>query len=129
MNQKKTINHFFVYVLLVFFIAIFLVPAYMVVITSLKSPAQIDLATAWELPKPWNFQSFVIAWEAFAPFLLNSVYLVVPATLLSSLLGSLNGYVLSKWKFKGSNILFQLMLFGMFIPYQSILIPLFQFLN
>ena len=107
MNQKKTINHFFVYVLLVFFIAIFLVPAYMVVITSLKSPAQIDLA----------------------PFLLNSVYLVVPATLLSSLLGSLNGYVLSKWKFKGSKILFQLMLFGMFIPYQSILIPLFQFLN
>jgi glucose/mannose transport system permease protein len=129
MSRKKTINRLFTYILLFFFMAIFLVPAYMVIVTSLKSPAQIDLATAWELPNPWNFQSFETAWEAFAPFLLNSVSLVVPATLLSSLLGSLNGYVLSKWKFKGSNILFQLMLFGMFIPYQSILIPLFQFLN
>ncbi len=129
MSRKKIVNRFLTYLLLLFFMAIFLVPAYMVVITSFKTPAQIDLATAWELPNPWNFQSFVTAWDAFAPFLLNSINLVLPATLLSSLLGSLNGYVLSKWKFKGSNVLFQLMLFGMFIPYQSILIPLFQFLN
>ena len=129
MNNNRFTNRFFTYTLLIFFMAIFLIPAYMVIITSLKSPAQISLATAWDLPNPWNFESFEVAWKAFAPFLLNSVYLVIPATLLSSLLGSLNGYVLSKWKFKGSNILFQLMLFGMFIPYQSILIPLFQFLH
>jgi glucose/mannose transport system permease protein len=54
---------------------------------------------------------------------------VVPATALSALLGSLNGYVLSKWKFRGANLIFALLLFGMFIPYQSILIPLFQFLS
>lgn len=129
MSTNKVINRALTYLLLVFFMTIFLVPAYMVVITSLKEPAQIDLATAWELPSPWNFQSFITAWEAFSPSLLNSVFLVVPATLLSSILGSLNGYVLSKWTFRGSKILFQLMLFGMFIPYQSILIPLFQFLN
>jgi glucose/mannose transport system permease protein len=60
---------------------------------------------------------------------MNSVYLALPATILSSGLGSLNGYVLAKWKFKGSDILFPLLLFGMFIPYQSILIPLVQVLQ
>jgi glucose/mannose transport system permease protein len=58
--------------------------------------------------------------------LLNSFYLAIPATIISSMLGSLNGYVLSKWKFRGADIVFPLMLFGMFIPYQSILIPLTQ---
>src|SRR3979411_301424 len=54
----------------------------------------------------------------------TSFELVIPATILSSLLGSLNGYVLSKWRFKGSNLVFALLLFGMFIPYQVVLIPL-----
>lgn len=52
--------------------------------------------------------------------------MVIPATLISALLGSLNGYVLSKWKFKGSEAIFTILLFGMFIPFQSILIPLIQ---
>jgi glucose/mannose transport system permease protein len=129
MMNKNLLNRTLIYVVLVFFVLLFLLPAYMVVITSLKSPDQITLAQAWDLPSPWHFQSFVEAWEKFKPNILNSVRLVIPSTLISSLLGSLNGYVLSKWKFRGSNILFQLMLFGMFIPYQSILIPLFQFLN
>lgn len=129
MIAKKRFNRFIIYFLLVIFVLIFLLPAYMVIVTSLKSPDQIELTRVWELPNPWYFQSFVEAWEQFAPNLKNSASLVVPATLLSAILGSLNGYVLSKWKFKGSNVLFQLMLFGMFIPYQSILIPLFQFLD
>jgi glucose/mannose transport system permease protein len=118
-----------IYAVLLLFVAIFLVPLYMAFITSFKSPLQIDLATAWKLPNPWFLESYVEAWEEFAPNLKNSFLLVIPATLISSLMGSLNGYVLSKWKFRGSNILFQLMLFGMFIPYQSIMIPLFRFLN
>jgi glucose/mannose transport system permease protein len=127
--SKKSINNTLIYIILFFFSLIFLVPAYMVVITSLKSPDQILLNTAWNVPKPWYFYSFVEAWEAFRPNLINSVSLVIPATIVSAILGSLNGYVLSKWKFRGANVLFQLMLFGMFIPYQSILIPLFQFLD
>jgi len=129
MIKRKHWNRTLIYFVLVFFVLLFLLPAYMVVITSLKSPDQINLASVWKLPDPWYFQSFVDAWEKFKPNIQNSVNLVIPSTLISSLLGSLNGYVLAKWKFKGSNILFQLMLFGMFIPYQSILIPLFQFLN
>ncbi len=55
--------------------------------------------------------------------------MVIPAAVISSILGSINGYVLAKWKFKGADIIFPLILFGMFIPYQSILIPLVEFMN
>lgn len=79
-------------------------------------------------PPPY-WESFRTAWEAFRPKFQNSVVLAVSATLLSALVGSLNGYVLAKWPFRGSGLLFALILFGMFIPYQSILIPLFQFMK
>jgi glucose/mannose transport system permease protein len=59
----------------------------------------------------------------------NSLIMVIPATIISSFFGALNGYVFSKWKFRGSDIFFTLMLFGFFIPYQSILIPLVRFLQ
>jgi glucose/mannose transport system permease protein len=129
MIRKTPLNRFLIYGSLVFLALVFLMPAYMVIVTSLKSPDQISMDTAWSLPVTWFWQSFADAWEAFAPNLINSLSLVVPSTLISSVLGSLNGYVLSKWKFRGANVIFPLMLFGMFIPYQSILIPLFQFLN
>jgi glucose/mannose transport system permease protein len=60
---------------------------------------------------------------------MNSLKLAIPATIFSALLGSLNGYVFSKWKFRGSDVLFTLILFGMFIPYQSVLIPMVQTLQ
>ena len=107
----------------------FLVPLYVVVITSLKAPGDINLATTWQLPPVWHWESYATAWNAFAPKLRNSVVLAVAATAGSALLGSLNGYVLSKWRFPGANVVFPLMLFGMFIPYQAILIPLFEFLR
>ncbi len=118
-----------IYTVLVLAAAFFLMPIFMVVITAFKNPADINLETVWSLPNPIDLQGFAEAVNAFLPNLRNSFILVVPATILSALMGSMNGYVLSKWKFRGANIIFPLMLFGMFIPYQSILIPLFQFLN
>jgi glucose/mannose transport system permease protein len=117
------------YVLLVAGVVAFLVPIYMVVVTALKQPADINLGTAWELPRVWNWASFAQAWKALFPKLRNSFTLTIVASLVSAMLGSLNGYVLSKWSFKGSKLMFSLMLFGMFIPYQSILIPLFSFVK
>src|ERR1043165_2203486 len=67
--------------------------------------------------------------KEFGPRIWNSITLVTNSTLLSAVLGSLNGYVLSKWRVFGERILFPLILFGMFIPYQAILIPLFEFLR
>jgi glucose/mannose transport system permease protein len=118
-----------VYLLLGLATAFFLLPVYLVVITALKEPGAIRLATTWSLPERWHWQSFAVAWDAFAPRLRNSFILAVAATAGSALLGSLNGYILSKWRFRGADLIFPLMLFGMFIPYQSILIPLFQFLR
>jgi glucose/mannose transport system permease protein len=107
----------------------YLVPVYLVLVTALKEPAAIQLANTWELPEVWNWGSFVTAWDSFAPKLANSMILAVTATIGSAILGSMNGYILSKWRFPGANVVFPLILFGMFIPYQSILIPLFQFLR
>lgn len=118
-----------IYAVLSVFVLFYLVPVYMAVVTSLKAPAEINLATAWALPSVLHFESYATAFTEFAPKLRNSFVLAVTATLLSTLLGSLNGYVLSKWRFPGADTLFTLMLFGMFIPYQSVLIPLFQFLR
>jgi glucose/mannose transport system permease protein len=117
------------YVLLVAGMAVFLVPVYMVIVTALKQPAAINLETSWQLPTTWNWGSFAQAWVAFLPKLKNSFVLTVSAALISAIMGSLNGYVLSKWAFRGSKLIFSLMLFGMFIPYQSIIIPLFSFIK
>jgi glucose/mannose transport system permease protein len=118
-----------VYALLVLAALFFLLPVYLVILTALKEPAKITLDTVWRWPDPVYWESFRIAWEAFRPKFQNSLVLATSATLLSALVGALNGYVLAKWPFRGSNLLFALMLFGMFIPYQSVLIPLFQFVK
>lgn len=107
----------------------YLMPAYLTVITALKVPGDITLPRSWELPPTANWGSFAEAFELLRPNIVNSVILTVCATLFSTVLGSLNGYVFSKWKFPGSELVFTLFLFGMFIPYQVILIPLFQTLR
>ncbi|MFS8525278.1 MAG: carbohydrate ABC transporter permease, partial [Limnochordales bacterium] len=89
----------------------------------------IRLDTAWEFPRSLHWDSYRTAWQQFSPQLRNSFVLAITATVLSTVMGSMNGYVFSKWRFRGSEIIFPLVLFGMFIPYQSILIPLFQFLR
>ena len=117
------------YAVLAGFALVFLMPAYMTVITALKEPADINLDTAWNPPSALNWGSFVEAVDKLGPNVLNSLILACVATVLSAMLGSINGYVLSKWKFPGHDLVFTLMLFGMFIPYQIILIPLFQTLR
>ncbi len=124
-----------IYLLLILFAIVFLLPVYVLLVSSFKSFAEVqDLSRMWALPSGLYWESFRAAWfgipekglRGLAPNLRNSIYLTVPATIISSLLGSLNGYILSKWRFPGANVIFPLMLFGMFIPYQSILIPLTQ---
>lgn len=117
------------YTLLIFMSILFLSPIYVILVTSLKPLDEVSLASMWALPQSIDFSSYSFAFSELAPNFMNSLYLVIPATLLSAILGAMNGYVLSKWRFKGSEVLFTLMLFGMFIPYQSILIPLIQFLR
>lgn len=129
MGGRGTWARFGIYIVLMLLALVYLLPVYMTAVTSLKSPAEINLPTAWSLPSAIHWAGYTTAWSEFAPQLKNSLALAVFATALSTVLGSMNGYILAKWRFKGADVLFPLMLFGMFIPYQSILIPLFQFLR
>jgi glucose/mannose transport system permease protein len=104
----------------------YLIPVYLLLLTGLKGSSEVTLPQMWSLPQSFGFASFAEAWTALSPNFLNSVKVAVPAALISSMVGSINGYVLAKWRFRGSETLFTLILFGMFIPYQAILIPLVQ---
>jgi glucose/mannose transport system permease protein len=128
-NEGNKLVRAGIYAILIFVAILFLIPVYMVLVTSFKSFSQVSLSTMWNFPTEFTLEGFQEALSKLLPNLTNSLLLVVPATIISSIIGSLNGYVLSKWKFRGANVLFPLMLFGMFIPYQSILIPLVQFLG
>ncbi|MBC7221729.1 carbohydrate ABC transporter permease [Candidatus Bipolaricaulota bacterium] len=123
------------YAVLLAFAAYYLMPVYVLVVTSLKGFAEVNLYRMWNPPRSFSLESFRRAlfggmgYQGLAPNILNSVVMVLPATLISAALGSLNGYIFARWQFRGANTLFTLALFGMFIPYQSILIPLVQTLR
>jgi glucose/mannose transport system permease protein len=113
-----------IYVIMIAFALFYLLPIYLLLITGMKSFEEVSLSRMWDLPSGLGFDSFGAAWDTLRNSFINSFKLVLPATVISCLLGSMNGYVLAKWKFRGSDALFTALLFGMFIPYQSILIPL-----
>jgi glucose/mannose transport system permease protein len=107
---------------------LFLLPVYVMVMAGLKSGAQADAAHMWELPKNPNGDGITSAWAALGPNFMNSIKIVVPATIITSLIGALVGYVFAKLPFRYSNVVFGLLLMGMFIPYQVVLVPLVRFL-
>jgi glucose/mannose transport system permease protein len=106
----------------------FLLPLYVIVSTALKGPAA-GSDSFLSPPSSVDLSGFVIAWENLSGNLWNSLQITVPAVIISCLVGALNGFVLSKTPFRGAHLLFTLMLVGMFIPFQSVIIPLFQFLR
>ncbi|HXQ33903.1 MAG TPA: carbohydrate ABC transporter permease [Anaerolineales bacterium] len=129
MNRRIALNSVF-YLALIALAVFYLLPVYLMVLTGLKPFNEVDLKTMWNLPTTGlHIENFIAGYQQLAPNLNNSLAMVIPEALLSALLGSFNGYLLSKWKFRGSNVIFTLILFGMFIPYQSILIPLVKFMQ
>lgn len=117
------------YVIAIFFLVIVLIPVYVLFITSFKAPGDASPARAWALPEMWTLDNWASAWTALWPSILRSFQVVIPAAIISSMLGSLNGYVLSRWSFRGANVVFAFILFGMFIPYQAVMIPLSQLIT
>lgn len=114
------------YVLLFISLALVLIPVYVLIVTSFKGSAEADPSTTWYLPEYWETKNWSRAWEELGGGLVRSLQLVIPAALISAMLGSANGFVLSKWRFPGANVVFTLILFGMFIPYQAVMIPLMR---
>jgi glucose/mannose transport system permease protein len=125
----RSIWDWLILIFLLLVAAFFLMPIYVMVVTGLKQAQNVSLSTMWQLPTQISGGGFAEAWRRLVPNLGNSLQLTIPATVISSIIGAVNGYIFSKWKFRGANTLFALLVFGMFIPYQSILIPLIQFLE
>jgi glucose/mannose transport system permease protein len=104
------------------------------VMTSLKPLDEVTGGNMFALPQHPTFGAWVKAWGGaqigvsdtlgISGYFLNSIKMVIPAVLISSLLGALNGYVLTKWHFPGHKLVFGMMLFACFIPFQSVIIPM-----
>ena len=121
-----------IYTLLLIFAVYYLLPLYVMVVNSLKPLEEIRQGRMLNLPEQWTIAPWLSAWSTaqigvsptgLKPYFLNSILMVVPAVALSTLLGALNGYVLTKWRFSGDNVVFGLMLLACFIPFQIVLIP------
>lgn len=125
----KNLGRWFVWLVLIVAVIFFLLPVYVMVVNGLKDAQNVSLSTMWNPPENISGGGFIEASQKLWPNMKNSLLMVIPATIISSFIGAINGYLLSKWKFRGSDVLFTLMLFGFFIPYQSILFPLVRFLQ
>lgn len=112
------------YATLILFVLVILMPMYVLIVTSLKPPGGAGASDAWALPSSISTQGWASAIERLAPSLIRTVILAVAVALLSSMLGSMNGFVFSRWRFPGAQVVFTAFLFGMFIPYQAVMIPL-----
>ena len=132
------IGRVMIYLILLFFALIYLAPLYVMFTTSLKDIEEIRSGNLMALPVDPTFYAWTKAWssactgsecEGLAPYFWNSVRIVFPAVIISTIIGAFNGYSLAKWKFKGSELLFGALLFGCFIPFQVILLPMAKLLG
>lgn len=129
----KVALRWLLYLLLCVFALFYMMPLFVMITTSLKSLEEIRTGSLMSLPREVTFAAWSTAWssactgiqcEGLRPYFWNSVLLAVPAVIISTMIGALNGYVVAQWRFKGANLLFALMLFGCFIPFQVVLLPM-----
>ncbi|HTH58747.1 MAG TPA: carbohydrate ABC transporter permease [Paraburkholderia sp.] len=133
MQPKMKVSRAVVYAALILFALYFLFPLYVMLSTSFKGIDQLHSGNMLTLPTHPSFAPWVKAWseactgvrcDGMQPFFMNSVKMVIPAVLISSIIGAFNGYVLTHWRFRGADGLFTMLLVGCFIPFQAILLPM-----
>ena len=126
------------YLVLGLFALYYLLPLYVMLVNSFKPLEEIRRGDMMALPDVWTIAPWASAWSTaqigvqatgLKPYFMNSIAMVVPAVLISTVLGSLNGYVLTKWRFRGDGIVFGLLLLSCFIPFQIVLIPMARMLG
>lgn len=137
-NVTKIALRWGLYVMLGLFALFYLMPLFVMVTTSIKSLDEIRTGDLISLPREVTFEAWRTAWsgactgiqcEGMRPYFWNSILIAIPAVLISTLIGALNGYVVAQWRFKGANLFFALMLFGCFIPFQVVLLPMARMLG
>lgn len=135
-RPKSPLNTFLrllLFAILGLFALYYLMPLFVTIATALKSLEEIRTGTLISLPREPTLEPTLRAWdsacvgvrcEGLKPYVWNSIAMVVPAVIISTFLGAINGYALTKWRFRGSDLIFGLMLFGAFIPFQVVLLPM-----
>lgn len=131
-SRKFVIGRVVIYFLLSFFALIYIMPLLVVVFNSFRTLPEISANGLIAFPQTFRLDAWPQAWSTFCiggqcegmqRYFWNSVFMVVPATIISTAMGAIAGYVLSKWKFRGSEVIFGMMLLGVFIPGQIALLP------
>ncbi|GLK88632.1 sugar ABC transporter permease [Pseudomonas turukhanskensis] len=112
-----------IYVTLFGAAAVYLIPLVVMLLTSFKTPDDIRTGNLLSWPQVVDGIGWIKAWDIVGGYFWNSVKITVPAVLISTFIGAMNGYVLSMWRFRGSELFFGLLLFGCFLPFQTVLLP------
>ncbi|MBB5753278.1 carbohydrate ABC transporter permease [Prosthecomicrobium pneumaticum] len=127
-----------IYTALIVFAFYYLLPLYVMLVNSVKPLAEIQGGAMLALPQAFTLAPWQSAWSTaqigvsptgLSPYFINSIVMVIPAVAISTILGALNGYVLTKWRFPGSTVVFAMMLLACFIPFQIVLIPMARILG
>ena len=118
---------------LIFVSLYYMLPLYVMIVTSLKGMPEIRMGNVFSPPLEITFEPWAKAWseactglncDGLSRGFWNSVKITVPSVLISILIASVNGYALANWPFKGANIFFTILIFGAFIPYQVMIYPI-----
>jgi glucose/mannose transport system permease protein len=134
-KPKRTFSgrNIMLYGSLIFFAIYYLIPLYVMIVTSLKGMPEIRLGNIFSPPMEITFEPWVKAWatactglncDGLSRGFWNSVRITVPSTLISILIASVNGYALANWRFKGAELFFTILIIGAFIPYQVMIYPI-----
>ena len=136
--QTGRITRTFIYLFLLLAALFYLLPFFIMLVNSVKPLEEITSGNMMALPQVFTIEPWLSAWSSaqigveptgLKPYFWNSIKMVVPAVFISTVMGALNGYVLTKWRFRYDTILFGLMLFSCFIPFQIVLIPMARVLG
>ena len=131
--RKLTAGRIGLYAFLITAAIFFLLPAYVMLMTSLKPMDEIRDGAIFAFPRTLTFEAWWAAWSSACTGLncngisvgfWNSIKILVPSVFFSIAAGALNGYAMSFWRVKGANLLFAALLLGAFIPYQVFMYPL-----
>jgi glucose/mannose transport system permease protein len=121
------------YVFLIVVAAFFCVPLYVMLVTSFKAMPEVREAHIFNLPREFTIDPWIKAWSSactgrdctgLSPGFWNSVKITIPAVIISIVVAQLNGYALTFWRYKGAETLFNLLVFGAFVPYQVLIYPI-----
>jgi glucose/mannose transport system permease protein len=131
--KRITLSRVILYAVLIIAALYYLVPLWVMIMTSLKSLAEIREGNIFTFPREGSLDAWFKAWDTACTGLyceglkvgfINSIKIAVPSVILSIALAAVNGYALANWKFKGAELVFTILLFGAFIPYQVLIYPI-----